>query len=194
MADINIERKKRSPLPLILGVLALLLLLFLLLRSCGDDDDVEVQEGAVVDTTTAMTPSATGAAPVTPAPDAAAGAAGAAAGAGWIAGVLAGTSAGQTVGGEGIVPETPSDRGFWIEENGQRVFAILQEPMEQVKDIDPGQRVRISHARVLAGSESAQIPQDVDAEARQTASGQQHFLLVPASGVQIVAGGNTTPD
>jgi hypothetical protein len=172
------------------------------MRSCGDD---AADENVVVtDTTTAMG-SAPAVAPVAAAPMdsmgmAAGGAAGAAgvagaAGTGWIAGILAGTAAAAgSASGEGIVPETPSDRGFWIEENGQRVFAILAEPMEQIKDVDPGQRVRITNARVLRGSESAQIPQDVDAEARATAQGQQYFLLVPSSGVQIVAGGNTTPD
>jgi hypothetical protein len=65
--------------------------------------------------------------------------------------------------------------------------------MEQLKDIDPGQRVTLSNARVLRGSEASQIPQDVDAEARRIVQGQQYFLLVPASGVQI-SGGNTTPD
>ena len=54
MADINIEKKRRSPLPLILGVLALALLAFMLMRSCGDDE-AERNEGTVVDTTTAVT-------------------------------------------------------------------------------------------------------------------------------------------
>lgn len=197
MADIDIERKKKSPLPWILGLLALALLAFLLMRGCSDDDP----EPAVVATdTTTFTDTTMGAAPMaSPATDttamgAAAAAGAGAAGAGWIGTVMAGTNAGQTTGGDGMVPETPSDRGFWIEENGQRVFAILAEPMEQIKDIDPGQRVRISNARVMRGSEAAQIPQDVDAEARQTAQGQQYFLLVPASGVVITSGGNTTPD
>ena len=196
MADINIERKKKSPLPWIIGLLALALLALLLMRSCGDDDADE--NVVVTDTTTAMG-SSPAVAPVAAAPmdsmGMAAGGAAGAAGAGWIAGILAGTAAAAgSASGEGIVPETPSDRGFWIEENGQRVFAILAEPMEQIKDVDPGQRVRITNARVLRGSESAQIPQDVDAEAKTTAQGQQYFLLVPASSVQIVAGGNTTPD
>ena len=58
MADINIERKKRSPLPWILGLLALALLAFLLLRGLGGDDE-ERTEGVVVDTTTATTPATT---------------------------------------------------------------------------------------------------------------------------------------
>jgi hypothetical protein len=54
MADINIERKKRSPLPWILGLLALALLAFLLMRGFGGDDE-ERMEGTVIDTTTAVT-------------------------------------------------------------------------------------------------------------------------------------------
>jgi hypothetical protein len=194
MADIDIERKKRSPLPLILGLLALALLAFLLMQTCGDDDEAEPAT-VVTDTTTASAAPM----PVTDTTMMGAGAAGAtgaaaagAAGAGWIGGVLAGTSAGQSASGSGTVPETPSDRGFWIEENGQRVFAVLAEPMEQLKDVDPGQTVSISNARVLRGSEVSQVPQDVDADTRRIAEGQQYFLFVPSTGVQITAGGNTT--
>lgn len=197
MADINIERKKKTPLPLVLGLLVLALLAFLLLRGCGGNETADPAAAPVTDTTTAL--QATGAAPMPATDTTALGAAGTPGAAGmpgvsWIGTVLAGTGVGQTTGGSGIVPETPSDRGFWIEENGQRVFAILAEPSEQVRDIDPGQRVTISDARVMRGSEASQVPPDVDAEARQTAQGQSYFLLVPARSVQIVAGGNTTPD
>jgi hypothetical protein len=51
MADIDIERKKRSPLPWILGLVALALLAFFLMRG-GDDDEREV----VTDTTTVTAP------------------------------------------------------------------------------------------------------------------------------------------
>lgn len=51
MADINIERKKRSPLPWILGLLALALLAFFLLRGRGDEEARPA--GTVTDTTTA---------------------------------------------------------------------------------------------------------------------------------------------
>jgi hypothetical protein len=58
MADINIERKRKSPLPWILGLLALALLAFLLMRNRGDDD-VEQPATVVTDsitTTTTTTP------------------------------------------------------------------------------------------------------------------------------------------
>jgi hypothetical protein len=53
MAEIHVERKGRSPLPWILGLLLLAALAFMLLRGRGED---EVQEtGTVVDTMTATT-------------------------------------------------------------------------------------------------------------------------------------------
>lgn len=53
MADINIERKRKSPLPWIIGLLALALLAFLLMRSFGDDEET-VPATTVTDTTTAV--------------------------------------------------------------------------------------------------------------------------------------------
>lgn len=56
MADIDIERKGKSPLPWILGLLALALLAFLLMQSCGGD---EVDEDAVIVADTTPTLDAT---------------------------------------------------------------------------------------------------------------------------------------
>jgi hypothetical protein len=56
MADINIERKRKSPLPWIIGLLALAVLALLLMRACGDDE--EEVDMVVTDSTTAVTPAA----------------------------------------------------------------------------------------------------------------------------------------
>lgn len=53
MAEINVERKRKSPLPWILGLLVLAVLAYFLLRGRGDDDDTP--DGPVTDTTTAAT-------------------------------------------------------------------------------------------------------------------------------------------
>jgi hypothetical protein len=66
MADINIERKKKTPLPWILGLLVLALLAFLLMRGCGDDEADPVPAGGVTDTTTAVDGSGAGTAPAAP--------------------------------------------------------------------------------------------------------------------------------
>lgn len=193
MADINVERKRGGGfLPWLLGLLALAALALLLLRGCGDDGDevAPVVTDTVVTDTTAMAPVAP------PAPVDSLGAAGAAGAALPIAAVLGGVDqyAGQEVSGTATVPETPSDRGFWVETNGQRMFVILAEPTEALRDVDPGQTVRLTGARVMRGSEASQIPGDVEAETRTLAQGQQAFLVVPSRGVEIVAGGNTTPN
>jgi hypothetical protein len=198
MADINVERKRKGGfLPWILGLLALAALLLLLVRGCADDG---AEDPAAVPADTVAADTSMGAGAMAPMPADTMGAGTGVAGAGAagdalpVAAILGGQMAGQTASGTGIVPETPSDRGFWIESNGQRVFAILAEAMEQVKDIDPGQQVRITGAQVMAGTDASRIPADVDAQAKATAQGQQAFLLVPARGVEIVAGGNTTAD
>ena len=53
MADINIERKGRSPLPWIIGAVVLALLAFVLLRGRGGDD-VDTAETVVIDSTAVM--------------------------------------------------------------------------------------------------------------------------------------------
>ncbi|HEX6911416.1 MAG TPA: hypothetical protein VF142_13510 [Longimicrobium sp.] len=53
MADIDIERKRKSPLPWILGLLALALLAFLLMRALDGGDPEPA--ATVTDTTTAIT-------------------------------------------------------------------------------------------------------------------------------------------
>lgn len=57
MAEIPIERKRRNPLPWILGLLALLVVLFLIMRSRGDGARDTGQDGGV----TAPTSTAPGA-------------------------------------------------------------------------------------------------------------------------------------
>lgn len=189
MADINVERKRGGGmLPWILGLLALLLLIWLLSRLLGGGDD-EPETTVAPDTVA----SASTAAPVDPAAapvvDPAAGAAGAAAGAAAAGGALAVAQiaaspqqfAGQTVSGTARVTEVVADHGFWVEENGQRMFVAMGEAAEHRVDIQAGQTVMLNNATVHTGTD---LPQGIDAESRQIASQQPAFVYVRAADVQ----------
>lgn len=55
------------------------------------------------------------------------------------------------------VTEVPTDRGFWIEQNGQRMFAlVIDRPAEKPVDINAGQRIQIDNAML---HDAAYIPQ-----------------------------------
>ena len=192
MADINVERKKGPGiLPWILGLLLLAALIFGISRCSRDEDPVPV--APVTDTmatdTTAMAPAPapmdTGAAAM-----GAAGAAGAAAAGGMIpVAQLLGTpdaSVGQSVSGSARVTEVVSDRGFWIEEGGQRMFVVMGEPQaaENRIDVNAGQTVRLS-GTVQRGGAQAAVPTGIEAEAQKIAQGQPLFLVVQPQDVQI---------
>lgn len=59
MADINVERKRRSILPLLLGLLALLALLWLLWNFLSDDEN-EADDPVQTDTVTMLAPAPAG--------------------------------------------------------------------------------------------------------------------------------------
>ena len=191
MADIDIEKKKKGMgiLPWILGLLLLGLILWGLTQ-CRDDDDA--QRETVVTTTgdrgardpaVAAMPMDTG---MAMADTTAAGAAGAA-GALPVAAILAnpGQYGTQSVSGTARVTDVISDRGFWVEDGGQRMFVVIAEPQsaEQVVDINAGQTIRLSGA-VREGSSAAQLT-GVEQEAQRTAQGQPAFLLVNPSDVSV---------
>src|SRR5690606_24587645 len=95
------------------------------------------------------------------------------------------TFAGQTVAGEARVVEVPTDRGFWIEEQGQRLFVILGDQPTEAPNIEPGQMLRLSEARVYAPSELSGIAGDLDADTRSTAEAQPAVLYVDETNVEI---------
>ncbi len=52
---------------------------------------------------------------------------------------------GKPVAGTVMVPEVPTDRGFWIEANGQRMFAVLDKSIhEDNVNVNAGQKVQLS--------------------------------------------------
>lgn len=190
MADIDIERKSGGLgwLWWLLGLLLLALLLWWLLAA---DDEPEV---AVVD------PIAAPVAPVTPTttPEPIA------QGPLCVAQVLSApnTYIGQSLGTCPMrVTEVVSDRGFWIEENGQRIFVVINEGppgvadtqgrVDERPDINPGQTINVSEAMIL--DNVANIAGPIDEQTRTLASGQPWFLAVDEENVNILTAGNPQP-
>lgn len=181
MADINVERKGPSIWPWIIGLLVLALLIWALAELLGDDDDdlVETPVPAMVEP-----------APVLPAPVAAAGCP-------VIAAPM--TYMGQMVDcGPVRVTEVISDRGFWIEDAGQRIFVLLDEgtqqnpdpsvgdvqgQMAEKPDVNAGDMVQLTQATVRDAAGMSAVKGPVDAQAQQVIQSQPHFLHVTGRNV-----------
>lgn len=178
MADINVERKGPSIWPWIIGLLVLALLIWALAELLGDDDDiVEAPVPAVVEPTAVAPPP-----PVAPV----------AAGCPVISAPT--TFMGQMVDcGPVRVTEVVSDRGFWVEDAGQRIFVLLDEgtqqnpnpnvgdvqgQMAEKPDINAGDMVQLTQATVRDASGMAAVNGPVDAQAQQIIQSQPQFLHV----------------
>lgn len=190
MAEIHVERKEAGIWPWILGLL-LLLLLGWGIYELFDTDVEEPVAAAVVPTAAPSVP------PVTPAttPEAIA------QGPLCVAQVLAApaTYIGQSLGAcEMRVAEVVSDRGFWVEENGQRVFVIVNEgtqtnpqpgvgdvsgPQAEKPDINAGQTVRVTQAMVM--DNVANVVGDLDQQTRDIAQQQPWFLVTDGRNIAM---------
>lgn len=176
MAEIDIERKERSIWPWIIGGLVVLLLVWGVAELFDSDDAAELPVAAAPAVVDPMTP----AAPAPPAPDVAMGdlipvAAIMTAPAGYV---------GQTISGTAQVAEVISDRGFWIEEGGQRAFAVIDEPKPEIKNIRAGQTVRLDGAQVM--TDASQVPGALEAETQRVIGEQNAFIYVRAPNILII--------
>lgn len=177
MADIDVERKGPSIWPWIIGLIILALLIWALVELFGGDEEAEV---AAVDPIVAPTGEVS---PPTMEPPA-------------LVAPTAGipvsqiiespaTFTGQALGGEVRVVEVPTDRGFWIEDQGERLFVILNDaPQEQPVDINPGQTVRMSQAMVYENMNN--VPGNLDPDTRNILQNQRVFLAVDEANVEIL--------
>jgi hypothetical protein len=178
MADINLERKKSSLgwLWILLALLLVGLLLWWFLGANDDEvgDEVYDDEAAIEETVE----------PVPPATDAEPLETTVAAGVP-VAAIVASPQEwiGRTVEGEVEVGEVPTDRGFWIEGGGERLFAlILDEPAEEPVDINEGQTLDISRATVRDIGDLDELAGDtLDDDTRAILEDQEVFLMVPES-------------
>lgn len=96
---------------------------------------------------------------------------------------------------EVTVASVPTDRGFWIEDDGQRLFAIIiDQPAEEPKDINPGQVLRIDEGMLRDRTFLPQIPgEPLDQETQNIAEQQPIFLTVDERHINILEGGTPQP-
>lgn len=175
MADINVERKGPSIWPWIIGLIVLALLIWALTELFDDDADDLVTE-PIADDTALVGPEPMDAdAMLVLFP---------------VAEIVADPAsfASRPVSGEVRVTDVPTDRGFWIEQDGQRLFAILRDqPAEEPIDINAGQTLRISDATVLTGNRITPITGELDADTRGIVEGEDVVLSIDESNIEIVS-------
>lgn len=178
MADINLERKRGGG-GWIVGLLALIALALVIWWVWPDDDDDDLYDDTAM--VTSVEPATTPVEPETaPAPT--------------LAAVLAnpGAYVGQDFpAGEVTVAEVPTDRGFWIEHAGDRLFAIIvDDPQEQPLDINPGQTLQIDGGTLRAPGAIGSLPgTGLDADTEALANEQEAFLVVNESAIRILTAG-----
>lgn len=183
MADIHVDRRGPSIWPWIIGLIVLALLIWALTELLDNDDDLVTDPAGEQPARVEPAPE-----PMAPAPMVAA----------LPVAEIAGDPAsfeGRTVSGEVRVSEVPTDRGFWIEDQGQRLFVVLGDrPLEDPIDIDPGQTIRITDARVVSASELGRISGDLDDVTRRTAAREDVVLSVDESNIQVLTGAGAQTD
>lgn len=165
MAEIHVEKKK-SIWPWIIAALIALLVIWALIEMFDNDVEEVAVAPAAIEAPVAVAPVATAPVVAGPAP-----------------------SVGQELNGVAQVVEVPSDRGFWIEQNGQRMFALIQQGpnMEDAINVNAGQQINISGAAVHDASSLAQLGGMLDEETKQILSNQSSFLVVEPQDITIVS-------
>ena len=190
MADIDLERKSGGGMGWLWWAVGLLLLVLIVwwVWPEGDEPEAEfadVETTEAVETTEPVTPAAT------PQPVA----------------DIPGVSVGDILGNpdnhigdtfpraEVTAVEVPTDRGFWIEDEGERLFAIIiDRPEEQPKDINPGATLRIDGGTLRDRTFLPEIPgEPLDPTTERMAEQQDIFLVVDEAEITVLEGGQPQP-
>lgn len=189
MADIDLERKRGGGMGWLGWLLGLVVLALVVWWIWPDGDDAEFAEVDAVETVEPVTAPAAPAATPQPAAD--------------IPGVSIGDILGspdQYLGetfprAEVTVVEVPTDRGFWIEDEGQRLFAIIiDQPQEQPMDINPGATLRIDEGMLRDRTYLPELPgAPLDAATENLAEQQDIFLVVEEEEITVLEGGQAQP-
>lgn len=172
MAEIPVQKKSSmSWLWLLLGLLLVALIIWWLL---ADDDEVEtdVVDSTVVEQVEPVTGPETGELPMT------------------LTAILAQPQSyfGKQFTGEVDVDGPLTDRGFWIENDGARMFAILiDEPREVPLDINAGQRLQVSGGVIRDADDISNIEGvPLDEDTKTVLNDQAVFMIVNEDDIKIL--------
>ena len=175
MAEIPVEKKSSLTwLWLLLAALLIALLIWWLASSGDDGVEPALADTAAVETVETSGPegAAAGAADLT------------------LAAIMEQPQSyiGQQFTGEVAVAGPLTDRGFWIENNGARMFAlIVDEPREVPLDINPGQRLQISGGTIREGGDVTEVDgAPIDDDTRAVIADQAAFMLVDEAQIEIL--------
>lgn len=88
-----------------------------------------------------------------------------------------------------------TDRGFWVEQDGAELFAlVIDEPQEVAPiDIQSGQRLRLREATLMDAGEADQVPgRALDQDTQRILDEQEIFLLVDQDSIEVVGQATAT--
>lgn len=179
MAKIPVEKKQQAPwIWWLLGLLLLGGIAWLLVEVFDDDDDLDVADVEGVEPI--PTPATQDREEVD------------------LGAILA--NPGEYVGEpfpatEVTVGSVPTDRGFWIAEGSDSLFAIIIDvPEEQPKDINPGQTLQIEGGTLHDSSYLSEISgRPLDADTESIAEEQGVFVVVNERNIVIRKAGSPQP-
>lgn len=81
-----------------------------------------------------------------------------------------------------------TDRGFWVEQDGEELFAlVVDEPEERPIHIEKGQRLHLSEATLKDADQAGQVAgRALDQDTQRILDEQEVFLLVRQNSIQVV--------
>lgn len=94
---------------------------------------------------------------------------------------------GATVVGKAEVKKVMSDRGFWVNHDGERIFAVVREdvPSHEMVDINKGQTLEFGGV-VVDGDDWKKLAGDLEPQTRQTLKEQPYFVAIYWDDIQTV--------
>ncbi len=96
---------------------------------------------------------------------------------------------GVAVKGTGTVTEVVSDRGFWLEVDGKRLFAVVREdvPRPEMIEIRPGQTLQFTGLMLSPGAKD-DLAGSLEQKTKNIIGGQPAFVAMHWRDIQIIQG------